>query len=63
MPIELISCEQDVRVDAQADALYGLSPGEFVTARGELVKTLKTDGRKADAAVVAKLPKPSRVAT
>ena len=46
-------------VDAQADALYGLSPGEFVTARGELVKTLKADGRKADAAVVAKLPKPS----
>ena len=46
-------------VAAQADALYGLTPGEFVTARGELVKALRADGRKADAAVVAKLPKPS----
>lgn len=46
-------------VDAQADALYGLSPGEFVTARGELAKALRAEGRRTEAATVAKLPKPS----
>lgn len=43
----------------EADALYGLPLREFVPARGELAKRLRADGRRDDAAVVAKLPKPT----
>jgi hypothetical protein len=44
------------------DELYALAPGEFVGARNALAKQMKADGRRDDAAVVAKLRKPSVVA-
>ena len=46
-------------VDARADELFCLAPGEFVTARDALVKELRADGRREEAGVVAKLAKPS----
>jgi uncharacterized protein YhaN len=42
-----------------ADALYELPPTEFVAARGALAKQLRADGDKAQAAVVAKLRRPT----
>ena len=41
------------------DELYAVRPEEFVAARSALVKQLKADGRKDDAAAVAKLRRPS----
>lgn len=42
------------------DELYGLPLDEFTPARNELAKRLRAEGRKDDAAEVAKLRKPSR---
>lgn len=39
--------------------LYGVRPEEFTAARNALAKQLKADGRKDDAAVVAKLRRPT----
>ena len=44
------------------DALYAVRPEEFVAARAALVKELKADGQKAEAAQVAKRRRPSVVA-
>jgi hypothetical protein len=41
------------------DELYAVRPEEFVAARSALVKQLKAEGRKDDAAAVAKLRRPS----
>ena len=41
------------------DELYAVRPEDFVAARTALVKELKADGRKDDAAAVAKLRRPS----
>ncbi len=46
-------------LDAEADRLYGLEPEEFVAARDAAAKALRGDGRRAEAATVAKLRKPS----
>ncbi len=46
-------------LDAEADRLYGLDPEEFVAARDAAAKALRGDGRRAEAATVAKLRKPS----
>jgi exonuclease VII small subunit len=45
--------------DAEAERLYGLDPEEFVAARDAAAKALRGDGRRAEAAAVAKLRKPS----
>jgi hypothetical protein len=45
--------------DAEAERLYGLEPEEFVAARDAAVKTLRGEGRRAEAAAVGKLRKPS----
>ncbi len=45
--------------DDPADALYGLPLERFVPERDALVKALRADGQRDEAAVVAKLPKPS----
>lgn len=42
-----------------ADDLYGLPLADFVPERNALVKRLRADGRRDEAAAVAKLPKPS----
>jgi hypothetical protein len=42
-----------------ADQLYGLPLAEFVPARNALVKQLRADGRRDEAAAVATLAKPS----
>lgn len=42
-----------------ADRLYGLALAEFVPERNALVKRLRADGRRDEAAAVAKLAKPS----
>jgi hypothetical protein len=46
----------------EARALYGLAPGEFTSARNALARRLKKDGRADEAALVAKLRRPSRSA-
>ncbi len=46
----------------QADDLYGLPLDEFIAKRGELVKTMRADGRRDEAATVAALRKPSAAA-
>ena len=38
--------------------LYGVAPGEFITARNQLVSQLKADGRTDDAATIAALRRP-----
>jgi hypothetical protein len=43
----------------EADELYSLDPSEFVAARNELVRRLKTDDRRDDAATVARLRRPT----
>lgn len=45
-----------------ADALYGLDPGAFVAARNDLVRALRKERRREDAAVVAELRRPSPAA-
>ena len=45
--------------DANAERLYALDPEEFVAARDAAVKALRGDGKRSDAAAVAKLRKPS----
>src|SRR6185503_7823939 len=45
--------------DAEAERLYVLDPEEFVAARDAAVKALRGDGKRAEAAAVAKLRKPS----
>src|SRR6185437_8022067 len=45
--------------DAEAERLYALDPDEFVDARDAAVKALRGDGKRAEAAAVAKLRKPS----
>jgi len=44
---------------AEAERLYALDPDEFVAARDAAVKALRGDGKRAEAAAVAKLRKPS----
>jgi hypothetical protein len=46
-------------VDDAADQLYGLPLAEFVGQRAALAKRLRAEGRRDEAAVVAKLPKPT----
>ena len=46
-------------LDAETERLYGLDPEEFVAARDASAKALRGDGRRAEAATVAKLRKPS----
>jgi hypothetical protein len=45
--------------DAEAERLYALDPEEFVAARDAAAKALRGDGKRAEAAAVAKLRKPS----
>jgi hypothetical protein len=45
--------------DVEAERLYALDPEEFVAARDAAVKALRGDGKRAEAAAVAKLRKPS----
>jgi hypothetical protein len=45
--------------DAEAERLYALDPEEFVAARDAAVKVLRGDGKRSEAAAVAKLRKPS----
>jgi hypothetical protein len=49
-------------LDALVDELYGLPLERFVPERGVLAKALRAEGRRADAAQVAALLKPSIVA-
>ena len=49
-------------MDAVTEELYALDPGDFVTARNELVKRLKKAGDKQLAAEVGKLRRPSPAA-
>jgi hypothetical protein len=46
-------------LDAELDRLYGLPLGEFTVARNELVKQLRSEGRREDAEEVKALRKPS----
>ena len=46
-------------LDAELDRLYAADLEAFVAERAELVRTLKRDGRKAEAAQVQELRKPS----
>lgn len=46
----------------EADRLYAVPPEEFVAARNALAKELRSAGRRADAAVVAKLRRPTPAA-
>lgn len=46
----------------EIDALYGLPLEEFTNARNELARTLRTEGRRAEADEVAALRKPSLAA-
>lgn len=46
-------------IDERAGALFGLDLDEFTAARNQLAKALKAEGHKAEAAVVAKLRKPT----
>jgi hypothetical protein len=50
---------QTATPEAEAERLYGLEPEAFVAARDAAAKALRGDGRKAEAAAVAKLRKPS----
>jgi hypothetical protein len=45
-----------------ADDLYGLDPSEFVTARDALAKRLRSDGKREEAARIAKLRRPPAAA-
>lgn len=44
------------------DELYDLPSSEFTTARNALAKRLRSEGRKEDAAIVAKRKRPNRAA-
>ena len=46
-------------MDDDADRLYGLPLADFVPERTALAKRLRADGRREEAAVAAKLPKPT----
>ena len=46
-------------LDAEIDRLYGLPLDEFVDARAEAARTLRADGDREGAGVVAKLRKPT----
>ena len=46
-------------VDGRLDELYCAPLEDFVARRRELAKELRAEGRRSEAAVVAKLPKPS----
>src|SRR5688500_8503326 len=46
-------------VDARVDELYCVPLDRFVPARTELVRELRAEGRRADATVVSRLPKPA----
>jgi hypothetical protein len=50
------------KVDREADALYGLPPGDFTRARDELARRLRKEGRRADADAVKALRKPTAAA-
>ena len=45
-------------IEAQIDGLYGVALEDFTPARNALAKRLRSEGSKADADRVAKLPKP-----
>jgi hypothetical protein len=51
-----------VQLDEQLERLYGLPLTDFVRARNELARALRSEGRAEDAGAVAKLPKPSAAA-
>jgi hypothetical protein len=55
----MASSSKTASPDAEAERLYGLEPEEFVAARDAAAKALRGEGRKAEAAVIAKLRKPS----
>jgi hypothetical protein len=46
-------------LDEARDRLYGVPPEEFTAARAELVKELRSSGRREDATAVQKLRRPS----
>jgi hypothetical protein len=48
--------------EAGVEDLYGLDPNDFVAARNDLVKRLKKEGDRAQAAEVAKLTRPTPAA-
>jgi len=48
--------------DTDADRLYGMELEAFVPERSALARRLRADGRREEAAAVAKLPKPSAAA-
>lgn len=54
--------DEDVHEIDGVDDLYALEPAEFTAARNALVRALKADGRKDDAALVAALRKPPTTA-
>jgi hypothetical protein len=47
---------------SEADELYALDPADFTAARNELVRALKSEGRRDEAAVVARLRRPTPAA-
>jgi hypothetical protein len=49
--------------DAEVERLYGLEPDAFVAARAEAASELRRQGRRGEAAAVAKLRKPSVAAS
>lgn len=49
-------------VDKQIDRLYGVAPSEFVAERGRIERTLRDEGRKAEADEVKGLAKPTTAA-
>ena len=49
-------------LDDELQALYAVSPEDFVRARTDLVRRLRKDGRRDDADVAAKLRRPSATA-
>jgi hypothetical protein len=56
------SSSETATPDAVAERLYGLEPEEFVAARDAAARALRGEGRKAEAAAVGKLRKPSAAA-
>jgi hypothetical protein len=48
-----------IDLDEAVDGLFAVEPGEFVAERTALVRALRADGRRAEAATVAELRKPT----
>jgi hypothetical protein len=48
-----------IDIDEAVDELFAVDPGEFVAARTGLVRSLRAEGRRAEAATVQELRKPT----